>query len=58
MSKEEESMYSERLHIPMVLGRMSTSASSVEMFQQNEIDKMFKEDLPVLYSGRGFFVCS
>ena len=34
MSKEEGSMYSERLHIPIVLGRMSTSASSVEMFQQ------------------------
>ena len=33
MTKEEGSMYSERLHIPVVLGRISTSANSVEMFQ-------------------------
>ena len=30
MSKEEGSMYRERLHIPVVLGRMSTSSNSVE----------------------------
>ena len=28
-------MYREKLHIPMVLGRMSTSANSVEIFQQS-----------------------
>ena len=33
MSKKEGSIYSERLHILMVLGRISTSASSVKMFQ-------------------------
>ena len=33
MSKEEGSMYRERLYILMILGRMSTSANSVEMFQ-------------------------
>ena len=33
MSKEEGSMYREGLHIPMVLGRMSTSSNSVETFR-------------------------
>ena len=34
MSKKEGSMYSERLYIPIVLGRISTSLNSVETFQQ------------------------
>ena len=33
MSKEEGSMYRERLHISIILGRMSTSANSVETFR-------------------------
>ena len=37
MSKEEGSMYRRKLHIPMVLGRMSTSSNSVEMFQHINI---------------------
>ena len=34
MSKKEESIYRRKSHISIILGRISTSASSVEMFQQ------------------------
>ena len=33
MSKEEESIYRRKPYISMILGRISTSANSVEMFQ-------------------------
>ena len=33
MSKEEESIYRRKPHILIVLGRIGTSVSSIEMFQ-------------------------
>ena len=33
MSKEEGSIYRRKSYISMILGRISTSANSVEMFQ-------------------------
>ena len=35
MSREEESIYRRKPHISIILGRISTSANSVEMFQQH-----------------------
>ena len=48
MSKEEGSMYMERLHIPMILGRMGTSQASVETFQHIPMTVTGKTDRKAL----------
>ena len=40
MSKEEGSMYSERLYISIILGRISTSSNSVESFNTSKNRKI------------------